>query len=200
MAFLHVLHVAALVAQQLRALAAQAAQGAHGVGRAESAAQQAVGQQQLQPLAVEHVGLAALDVLDPGLFTVRAAKRSMRLGHAARQSGVRASPQRSGYQPQQVGRASTWHRSGQGKAFGPCTQRRLGAAPKTYPTTQPTKPGTRSQAQHALADAGVTGPLSSDFPSGSGNSVPSARRMLLASFNDLSDHLFLGIGDTDADG
>jgi Na+/proline symporter len=33
---------------------------------------------------------------DPGLFTVRAATRSMSLGHAARQSGVRASPQRSG--------------------------------------------------------------------------------------------------------
>ena len=34
--------------------------------------------------------------IDPGLFTVRAATRSMRTGHAAQESGVRASPQRSG--------------------------------------------------------------------------------------------------------
>ena len=60
----HVLHVAALVAQQPGALAAQAAQGAHGVGRAEGAAQQAESQQLLQPLAVQHVGLAARHVLD----------------------------------------------------------------------------------------------------------------------------------------
>ena len=65
---LHVLHRAALVAQQPGALASEGAQRAHLLGRAKRAAQQPEGEQLLQPLAVEHIGLAARDILHvPGV-------------------------------------------------------------------------------------------------------------------------------------
>jgi hypothetical protein len=60
---LHVLHRARLRAQDRRALAHQGAQRAHRVTGAERAAQQAVAHELLQPLAVEHVGLAPRHVL-----------------------------------------------------------------------------------------------------------------------------------------
>jgi hypothetical protein len=58
------LHVPALAAQQHFALAPQRAQHTHLLGRAKRPAEQAVGHQLLQPLAVQHVGLAPRDVLD----------------------------------------------------------------------------------------------------------------------------------------
>ncbi len=50
---LHVLHMPCLAAQR-----------AYVVGRTKRAAQQAVAHELLQPLAVQHVGLAARDILD----------------------------------------------------------------------------------------------------------------------------------------
>jgi hypothetical protein len=61
---LHVLHMAALASKQHAALAPQRAQHADGVGGSKCAAEQAIGHELLQPLAVQHVGLAARDVLD----------------------------------------------------------------------------------------------------------------------------------------
>ena len=61
---LHVLHEASLAAQQHGALAAERAQHADLIGRAEGAVQQAKAHELLQPLAVQHIALAARDVLD----------------------------------------------------------------------------------------------------------------------------------------
>ncbi len=61
---LHVLHMPTLARQQHPALPPQRAQRAHRVGRPERATEQAVGHQLLQPLAVQHIGLAARDILD----------------------------------------------------------------------------------------------------------------------------------------
>ena len=60
---LHVLHRARLRAQDRRALTHERAQGAHCIARPEGTAQQAIAHQLLQPLAIEHVGLAPRDVL-----------------------------------------------------------------------------------------------------------------------------------------
>ena len=61
---LHVLHVPALGFQEHPALAPQRTQRAHRIGRTKRPLKQAVGHELLQPLAVQHVGLAARDVLD----------------------------------------------------------------------------------------------------------------------------------------
>ncbi len=62
---LHVLHMQkALAAQQHTALAVQRTQHAHLLGWPERPEQQAVGHELLQPLAVQHVGLAPGHVLD----------------------------------------------------------------------------------------------------------------------------------------
>ena len=60
---LHVLHMPGLGLEQHLALARQCAQHAHLLGRTEGRAEQAVGHQLLQPLAVQDIGLAARDVL-----------------------------------------------------------------------------------------------------------------------------------------
>jgi hypothetical protein len=54
----------AALASAASALAPQRAQGADLVVRAKRPAEQAIGHQLLQPLAVQHVGLATRDVLD----------------------------------------------------------------------------------------------------------------------------------------
>ena len=56
--------MAALATQQHLPLARQRAQRAYRIGRAKRAAQQPVGQKLLQPLAIQHVGLAPGDILD----------------------------------------------------------------------------------------------------------------------------------------
>jgi hypothetical protein len=57
------LHGAGLGAQECMALARKGAQGHHAVARPEGASQEPVAVQLLQPLAIEHIALAAGDVL-----------------------------------------------------------------------------------------------------------------------------------------
>ena len=65
---LHVLDMARLVGKQHVPLPRHGAQGADGVLRSESAREQPEAHQLLQPLAVQHVGFAARDILDvPGI-------------------------------------------------------------------------------------------------------------------------------------
>ena len=65
---LHVLDVPSLHAQQHATLAVQCSQYANLVCRAECPAQQTIAVQLLQPLAVQHIGLATRHVLDvPGV-------------------------------------------------------------------------------------------------------------------------------------
>jgi len=61
---LHALHMRALASQKHPALAPQRAQYAHGSGRAECAAKQTAGNELLQPLAVQHIRLAARDIFN----------------------------------------------------------------------------------------------------------------------------------------
>ena len=61
---LHALHMRALASQKHPALAPQRAQYANGFGRAKCAAKQTVGHKLLQSLAVQHIRLAARDILN----------------------------------------------------------------------------------------------------------------------------------------
>lgn len=61
---LQMLHIPALVLQEHAALTPQRTQSTNRIGRTKGAAEQTVGHQLLQPLAVEYVGLAPRDVLD----------------------------------------------------------------------------------------------------------------------------------------
>ena len=61
---LHVLHLPALALQQHAALTPQRTQGAYGIRRTERTAEQTVGHELLQSLAVEHIRLATGDILD----------------------------------------------------------------------------------------------------------------------------------------
>jgi len=61
---LHALHMRALASQKHPALAPQRAQYAHGSGRAECTAKQTVGHALLQPLAVQHISLAARGIFN----------------------------------------------------------------------------------------------------------------------------------------
>ena len=65
---LHVLHLPGLTFEQHAALPPQGTQRAHRIGRAERAVQQTIRHELLQPLTIQHIGLAARDILDvPGI-------------------------------------------------------------------------------------------------------------------------------------